>query len=113
MKKIVISAIMIFACYIGYSQVYVGDININKKNGIEYVELVGITKNSETTVHVDYGQGKPLPEEIRDKKGTIARSGSIISALNIMTENGWEFVNSYGYGTKNENVEKYLLKKKE
>ena len=108
-----ISIILIFACYVGYSQVYVGDININKKQGVDYIELVGITKNSETTVHVDYGQASPKPQEIRDKKGTIARSASVISALNIMTKNGWEYVSSYGYGTKNENVVKYLLKKED
>jgi len=111
MKKSIVLLIVVFACYTGYSQIYVGDVNINKKQGIKYIELVGITKNFQIQVHVDYGQAKPKVEEIRDKNGTIARSANIISALNLMTKNGWEFVTSYGYGTNDENVVRYLLKK--
>lgn len=111
MKKIIVLLIVVFASYAGYSQIYVGDVNINKKHGISYIELVGITKNFQMQVHVDYGQSKPKAEEIRDKNGTIARSANIISALNLMTKNGWEFVNSYGYGTNDESVVRYLLKK--
>ena len=113
MKKIIVLLIVVFACSIGYSQIYVGEVNINKRHGINYVELVGITKNFKMVVHVDYGQAKPKEEEIRDKSGTIARSANIISALNLMAKNGWEFVNSYGYGTNDENVVKYLMKKKD
>lgn len=113
MKKITVLLIVVFVCSIGYSQIYVGDVNINKRKGTNYVELVGITKNFKILVHVDYGQAKPKAEEIRDKNGTIARSANIISALNLMTKNGWEFVNSYGYGTNDENVVRYLLKKKD
>jgi hypothetical protein len=113
MKRILISMLLVFVSYLGYSQIYVGDININKKQGIEYVELVGITKNFKTLVHVDYGQLNPEPEEIRDKKGTIARSDNIISTLNLMTENGWEFVNSYGFGNLSDNTVRYLLKKED
>lgn len=113
MKKSILLLIVIFACSIGYSQIFVGDVNINKRKGNTYVELVGITKNFETLVHVDYGQAKPKAEEIRDKDGSIARSASVISALNIMTKNGWEFVSSYGYGTNDENIVRYLLKKKD
>jgi hypothetical protein len=113
MKKVIFTMLLILGCYFGYSQIYVGDININKKQGIEYVELVGITKNFKTTVHIDYGQLNPEPEEIRDKKGTIARSDNIISTLNLMVDNGWEFVNSYGYGNNSDNTVKYLLKKED
>ncbi len=113
MKKIMLTFILILACYFGYSQIYVGDVNINKKQGVNYIQLVGITKNSEIKVHVDYGQSDPEPEEIRDKKGTIARSDNIVSALNLMTDNGWVFVNSYGYGNINENVVIYMLKKED
>lgn len=112
MKKIFLLLIVVFACSIGYSQIYVGDVNINKRQGTDYVELVGITKNFEMEVYVDYGQVKPKAEEIRDKDGSIARSGNIISPLNLMIKNDWEFVSSYGYGSNGENVVKYLLKKK-
>ncbi len=113
MKKSIVFLVFFFAVLVGYSQIYVGDININKKSGITYVELVGITKNYKQAVHVDYGQSKPKVEEIRDKNGTIARSGNIISAMNLMTKNGWEFVNSYGYGTPDECVVRYLFKKED
>jgi len=111
MRKIILLLVTLFVSCVGFSQIYVGDVNINKKQGINYIELVGITKNFQTQVSVDYGQSKPKVEEIRDKNGTIARSGNIISALNLMTRNGWEFVSSYGYGTNDENVVRYLLKK--
>ncbi len=113
MKKVFLLLTIVFACSIGYSQIYVGDVNINKRKGTNYVELVGITKNFKMEIHVNYGQAKPKAEEIRDKDGSIARSGNIISPLNLMMKNGWEFVNSYGYGSNGENVVRYLLKKKE
>jgi len=111
MRKIISLLVILFASYTCFSQIYVGDVNINKKQNISYVELVGKTSNFNLTVYVDYGQTKPKEEEIRDKNGTIARSGNIISALNLMTKNGWEFVSSYGYGTNDKNVVRYLLKK--
>lgn len=111
MKKITLLLIVFFACMTSYSQIYVGDVNINKKQNADFIELVGITKNYQIDVFVDYGQVKPKPEEIRDKNGTIARSNNIISALNLLTKNGWVFVSSYGYGTNDENVVRYLLKK--
>lgn len=111
MKKYILLFSFTLLIISGYSQIYVGDVNINKKQGVEFVELVGITKNFNITVHVDYGQQNPKEEEIRDKGGKIARSSNIISALNLMTENGWKFVNSYGYGTNSENTVVYLLMK--
>ena len=111
MKKSIVLLIVVFACYAGYSQIYVGDVNINKKQGITYVELVGITKAFKTEVYVDYGQAKLKAEEIRDKSGTISRPGNIISVLNLMTKNGWVFVSNYAYVNNSENVVRYLLKK--
>ncbi len=111
MKKITLLFIVVFASITGFSQIYVGDVNINKKQSVDYVELVGVTKNFNIDVYVDYGQVKPKVEEIRDKNGTIARSNNIISALNLMSKNGWVLVNNYGYGSKDENVIRYLLKK--
>jgi hypothetical protein len=95
----------------GLSQIYVGDVNINKKQDLEYIEIIGLTKNFNIKVRVDYGQSHPKTEEIRDKSCTIARSNNIISILNLMYKNGWVFVNSYGYGTNSENIVRYLLKK--
>ena len=110
MKKIIVLFI-VFASYTGYSQIFVGDININTRKNINYVELVGITKNFKTEVYVDYGQAKLVAEEIRDKKGTISRPGNVVSVLNLMTKNGWEFVSNYSYGSNGESVVRYLLKK--
>ncbi|MDG1135336.1 MAG: hypothetical protein P8N48_00365, partial [Bacteroidales bacterium] len=61
----------------GLSQIYVGDVNINKKQDLEFVEIIGNTKNFKIKVHIDYGQLNPKTEEIRDKSGTIARSNNI------------------------------------
>ena len=110
MKEIIVLFI-VFASYTGYSQIFVGDININTRKNINYVELVGITKNFKTEVYVDYGQAKLVAEEIRDKKGTISRPGNVVSVLNLMTKNGWEFVSNYSYGSNGESVVRYLLKK--
>lgn len=113
MKKLTLLLIIAFVSITGFSQIYVGDVNINKKQNTDYVELVGITKNYNIEVYVDYSQVKPKTEEIRDKNGTIARANNIISALNLMTQNGWVLVNSYGYGTNDENVVRYMLKKED
>ncbi len=111
MKKIIVLLFIVSLAYSAQAQIYVGDININKKNGINFVELVGTTNNYKMEVVVDYGQADPTVEEIRDKDGTIARSGNVISALNLMTSNGWEYVTSYGYGSNDQSVVRYLLKK--
>lgn len=111
MKKILFLITFVFASYCGFSQIYVGDVNINKKQSIQYVELVGITKNFKMEVYIDYGQAKLIKEEIRDKNGTISRPGNLISVLNLMTKNGWEFVSNYGYGSNDQNTIKYLFKK--
>lgn len=111
MKKFVALLCILSFVYTAQSQIYVGDVNINKKNGINFVELVGTTNNYKMEVVVDYGQANPEVEEIRDKDGTIARSGNVISALNLMTSNGWEFVTSYGYGSNDQSVVRYLLRK--
>lgn len=95
----------------GFSQIIVGDVNINKKKSIEFVELVGITKNYTTNVYIDYGQSELTIEEIRDKNGTIARPNSMISVLNLMHKNGWKFESSWAIGEAGENEVRYLMKK--
>lgn len=111
MKKITVIIVLIFAGITGYSQIYVGDVNINKKQGLTYVDLVGVTKNYEISVYVDYGQNKPKVEEIRDKNGTIARSNNIISALNLFAKNGWVLEKTLAFGSNGENTIRYTLKK--
>ncbi len=111
MKKLFLIVILLSFSYLGFSQIIVGDVNINKKKSVEYVELVGITKNYKTTVYIDYGQAELLPEEIRDKNGTIARPNSMISVLNLMEKNEWEFISSWAIGEAGENEVRYLMKK--
>lgn len=111
MKKIFLILALLCFSYFGFSQILVGDVNINKKKSVKFVELVGITKNYKTNVYIDYGQSELAIEEIRDKNGTIARPNSMISVLNLMHKNGWEFVNSWSIGEAGENEVRYLMKK--
>ena len=110
MKRSILIIALISFSYLGFSQIIVGDVNINKNKSVKYVELVGITKNYQTTVYIDYGQSELKPEEIRDKNGTIARPNSMISVLNLMYKNGWDFESSWSIGEAGENEVRYLMK---
>jgi hypothetical protein len=116
MKKITLLIIVIMMSFVSYAQVFVNDVDINKLEGVKYVELLGTSKflSTKLVVSVDYGQEQKLfkSQRIKDDSGKTQDFNSIIDALNFMELNGWEFVNNYTVTVGQQNVYHYLLRKK-
>ncbi len=122
MKKIVLVLAIVFSGILTHAQVLVNDLSINDLE-VDYVELVCSIKGQPTTsiVYVDYGQldyvWEILPKNnpvqtIKDSEGNIVKKGNVVSALNLMTKNGWEFISSYTFNQTNTFQVRYLMKKK-
>ncbi|MEI6766964.1 MAG: hypothetical protein WCM76_15140 [Bacteroidota bacterium] len=82
-----------------------------------YCELVGTAKflSTKVTVSVDYGEEKSFFQDTRvrdEQTGKVAAFNSMVDALNYMGTKGWEFVQAYVVTTSNQNVYRWLLKKK-
>lgn len=95
----------------------------------EYVQIVGRSTflNSRISINIDFGQRNKAfnvkDTQIRDKKGKLAKFNSMIDALNFMSANGYEYVDSYVLLAPQQNmtqpqqplqsVQYFLLKKKQ
>lgn len=90
---------------------------INNESEFIYCELVGTGKflSTKVTVEIDYGQETKLFQDVRirnEQTGKVQSFNSMIDALNYMGKNGWEFVQAYVVTTQNQNVYRWLLKKR-
>lgn len=117
MKLILLVIIFcIFTVNFTYSQTING-VSI-KEIETEYIQIIGIQRfmSKKITIELDFGQrDKNFTSKeftIRDKSGNKVKFNSIIDALNFMSENGFEFVDSYALTDGKENVFSYLMKKK-
>ena len=86
---------------------------------VEYVEIVGTTKllSKKVTIDIDFGQEDKLfssrkDSQIKDENGKKKSFNSMIDALNFMSKNGYDFVDSYAALVGEQNVYHYLLKKR-
>lgn len=86
---------------------------------VEFVQILGISKSlsNKVTITIDFGQQNKYfsfkdVAIIKDKKGKKIKFYSMIDALNFMSENGYEFVDSNMLRIDKENVFQYLLKRK-
>ena len=116
MKKVTLFIAMAFFCLHVSAQVNVDGIDINTKENLEYVEILGVGKlNGQVVISIDYGQKRKLfkPSVIKGPDGKNRAFNSMVDALNFFNSNGWEYVNSYAVTIGNSNVYHYLLKRKE
>lgn len=116
MKKLIILTGLVLLLYIPiFSQVYVGDVDINKLD-IEYCEVVGQRKflGLKAKITVDYGQKRVAlwKSKIKDENGKTMSFMGVMGALNFMYKNGWEYVDSFIISHKEQLVYHYLLRKK-
>ena len=115
MKFIATFALVLFA-FAAQSQVLVDDVDINKLEHVQYVELVGQQKflSMKSVVNVDFGQAFKLfkPQKVQDMNGKNMAFNSMVDALNFMEANGWEFVNNYAVQTTDASIFHYLLRRK-
>ncbi|MFK7947364.1 MAG: hypothetical protein AB8G11_07240 [Saprospiraceae bacterium] len=116
MKELILAVCMMAISISAYSQVNVDGIDINEKADLEYVQIVGSAKlNGQVIIVIDYGQKRKFfkPSVIKNSEGKTQTFNSMIAALNFMSSNGWEYVNSYAVTVGNSNVYHYLLKRSE
>ncbi len=127
-KKLIILAAFIFAAIFHANAQTVNGIPIQEIDA-EYVQIVGrgTFLNNKISVDIDFGQKNKAfnakDTQIRDKKGKLAKFNSMVDALNFMSANGYEYVDSYVMLIPNQNpnqfqqqqtqnVQYYLLRKK-
>jgi len=128
-RKLVILAALMFAVVFHSNAQTVNGIPIQDIDA-EYVQIVGrgTFLNNKISVDIDFGQKNKAfnakDTQIRDSKGKLAKFNSMIDALNFMSANGYEYVDSYVMLLPNQNpnqfqqqtpqnVQYYLLRKKE
>lgn len=86
---------------------------------VEFVQIIGTSKSlsNKVSVAIDFGQENKYfsfkdVSTIKDKNGKKIKFYSMIDALNFMSENGYEFVDSNAFRVDKENVFQYLLRRK-
>ncbi len=86
---------------------------------VEFVQIVGVSKSlsNKVSISIDFGQQNKYfsfkdVAKIKDKKGKKMKFYSMIDALNFMSENGYEFVDSSVLRLDKENVFQFLLRRK-
>ncbi|MFN5208802.1 MAG: hypothetical protein ACK5D8_04855 [Bacteroidota bacterium] len=83
----------------------------------EYCELVGRQKflSTKVVVSVDYGEARGFFQDTRVRNevtGKVQSFNSMIDALNYLGESGWEFVQAYTLTNQEQNIYRWLLKKR-
>ena len=118
MKRIALVIAIVLISTIVNSQT-VNDIPLKDIN-VEYVQIVGTSKpfSNKLTIEIDFGQDVKYWQvgkselQLKDKNGKKIEFNSMIDALNFMSKNGYEFVDSYAISLGQTNVYHYILKKK-
>lgn len=86
----------------------------------DYVEIVGTSTaglfSRKMNVFIDFGQQVKVfgrnQMVVKDAKGEDMEFNSMIDALNFMSQNGYSFVQAYGFATTDSNyIYHYLLRK--
>ncbi|MGD1839863.1 MAG: hypothetical protein ACFB0B_03060 [Thermonemataceae bacterium] len=85
-----------------------------EKLDLQYIQLsMGPGRNNKV-VFVDIGQRQEdvIVSELRlkDEQGKAMRFNSLVDVLNLFYENGYEYVDSYGFSEKSAGI--HLLKKR-
>ena len=106
MKTLVTTLCLLMACA-GFAQ-----------SNFQYCELVGTAKFMSLTkvqVSIDYGEDTKLFADTRiknDETGKVEDFNSMVDALNYMGQDGWEFVQAYVVTSGNQNIYRWLLRRK-
>jgi hypothetical protein len=118
MKKIIFTTIALLSLNFSFSQT-VNGFPLNEIPS-EYIELVGASKMlkiHQVELYVDYGQISKVSEQkngwVIGEDGKKMSFNGMMGAINLLSENGWEYVNNYSITAGNTNVYRYLMKKKD
>jgi hypothetical protein len=95
--------------------ILIDGVDINKKENVEYIELLFTQKFMSFKVRcvVDYGQEFEWGSDTRvqGSDGVVKNFNSVIDGLNYFVNNGWVFVGNYPVTMGTVNVYHYLLKR--
>lgn len=122
-RLLVLTVLFLAAAFMMHASVVVNGVDINKLPDVKYCQLLSKGKllSTKVTIVVDYGQKVKLfskEQKIKDGNGKSMKFYSPIHALNFMSANGWELIDSYfltldGMLSKKQNVLHFLLRKRE
>lgn len=104
--KVYLSYIVVFALVINvFAKKHVDIEDIPED--VNYCQIIGTQIMTKVAVKIDFGE-----KTLAKKDGKYFSFNSMIDALNFMTKNGWEYIDSYTISLDNESVHYYLLKRK-
>lgn len=96
MKKAVLTIVFSLIVQFSFSQVIVGETDVNKLD-INYVQLIGVNTSifgKKIKVYIDYGQpAKFFADPIKNSEGKAMKFNSMVHALNFMRKNNWKYKN--------------------
>ena len=117
MRKFLLAGILFLALNTGKAQIYADGVNLNEKEDLTYIELVGINTaiwGMKLKIFVDYGQKLKVlkPTKITDEKGKTMKFNTMVHVLNYFYQNGWE-LEAFSRATVNGKVTtSYILRRK-
>ena len=125
MKNLILLLVFLFSSSFIFAQVNVKadkgvpPVDINKMEDLKYIKIVGHASNPfkpyKLKIVVDFGQKVKLfdaQQQITDNEGNVIIFHTMISALNFMDKNGWDYVSNFVVTMGDSNVYNYLLKRK-
>jgi hypothetical protein len=112
MKQFIFLSLLLLVSTLGFGQILVGDVDINREDSIRIIEVYVDRKAFKNIVHVyvDYGQRDNLNalslgnksddllivDSESKKKKVFISSGAV---LNFFEKNGWEYINGFAENT--------------
>jgi hypothetical protein len=116
MKKLFIIALFVVSSITIFGQTTLDSLTTR----VSYCEIVGTQGlfSKKLTINIDYGQEtgsfwKPKDTRLKDENGNAIKFNSMIDVLNLMQNEGWDFVNAYAIGdAKSGYVYHWLLKRR-
>ncbi|MFA6400878.1 MAG: hypothetical protein WCX31_04525 [Salinivirgaceae bacterium] len=105
MKKLLLLAIFVGFCFVGFSQF--------KPKYVHCLLMGQLKLNGQITVVIDYGdiESTGRASQLVDSKDIDLKFGSMVAALNYMGMHGWEFVQAYTLSVGDASIYHYLLRK--
>jgi hypothetical protein len=114
--KCITTLALLWLAAAGYAQTIDGQ--PIKELKTEYIKIIGFNKpaSGKMVIDFDYGQKDRLFDRqqaiVKDENNNIVRFGSMISALNFMIQNGYDFVQAYSIQFGDQPQMHYLLRKR-
>ncbi|KAA9038085.1 hypothetical protein FW778_15115 [Ginsengibacter hankyongi] len=108
MKKLIITAIIVFISSVSFSQ-------IDSSKVEQYCEVIATPRllSNKVTIDINYGEQKSIWKDTRlkDDEGKLKKFNTVVDALNYMGKDGWIFVNAFPVLNGTTQIYHYVFKK--